>query len=226
MQDSATDKALQAPPGGGAEPALAGDRPAEAALAKFRTVLANCRARGFLAEAVADAAVARARLAELIPPGADIMTGGSQTLQQIGFMADIYSRRNGWESRRPAILAEDDDDERERLRRGATTADYIVGSVNALTVAGEAVCIDHGGTRVGAYCYGADKVIWVVGKNKLVPTLDAALRRAREHVFPLESARVRKEWNIDSGMFKTLVVEGEHRPGRIRVILVDQELGF
>lgn len=192
----------------------------------YQEILANCRVRGFLAEVVADGDSARARLAELIPPGADLTTGGSQTLYQIHFMDDVNARINGWRSRRHAILAEPDEHQREILRRAATSADYMIGSVNALTLSGQAVCADHGGTRVGAYCYGAEKVIWVVGKNKLVPTLDEALRRVREHVFPLESARVRREWNSDSAMFKTLIVEGEHRAERIRIILVDQDLGF
>lgn len=192
----------------------------------YQEVIRNCEKRGFLAELVPDAQAARERLAELIPPGADLTTGGSQTLYQIGFMDDIDAGRNGWVSRRTAIRAENDNAKRELLRRRATGADFIIGSVNALAATGEAVCIDHGGTRVGAYCYGAEQVIWVVGRNKIVPTLEDALRRAREYVFPLEDERVKREWGTDSAMFKTLIVEGEHRPNRIRVILVDQNLGF
>src|SRR3546814_2363517 len=55
-------------------------------------------------------------------------------------------------------------------------------------------------------------------RNKIVATLDDGLRRAREYVFPLENARVRQEWGQESAMFKTLIVEGEHLPGRIHKI--------
>lgn len=192
----------------------------------YTTLLSSCHARGFVAEVVADGATARDRLADLIPAGADITTGGSQTLRQIGFIEDVERGRRQWRYRRQAIHAEPDERERNLLRRAATSADFIVGSVNALSVDGVAVCIDHGGTRVGAYCFGAGKVIWVVGRNKIVATLDDGLRRAREYVFPLENARVRQEWGQESAMFKTLIVEGEHLPGRIHIIIVDQELGF
>src|SRR3546814_10519409 len=49
----------------------------------YTTLLSSCHARGFVAEVVADGATARDRLADLIPAGADITTGGSQTLRQI-----------------------------------------------------------------------------------------------------------------------------------------------
>jgi LUD domain len=93
-------------------------------------------------------------------------------------------------------------------------------------MSGEAVCVDHGGTRVSAYAYGAENVIWVIGTNKIVDTLEAALARVRDHVFPLEAARVRAEWNVESEMAKTLIISGEHKPGRIRIILVDESLGY
>lgn len=192
----------------------------------FQDVIEHCRKRGFLAELLPDGRAARARLAELIPQNGDLTTGGSQTLYQIGFMDDIDSGKNGWVSRRTAIRAENNVPKREHLRSLATTADIIVGSVNALTLTGVAVCIDHGGTRVGAYCYGANHVIWVVGRNKIVPTLEDGLRRAREHVYPLEAERVQREWGIESAMFKTVIIEGEHRPDRIRVLLVDEDLGY
>lgn len=192
----------------------------------FARLIENCKARNFTAEVVPDGASARARLAELIPEGADITTGGSMTLRDIGFIDDAQAGKNGWHYRRIAIYAEPDEFKRDVLRRSAMTAQYIIGSVNALSMDGQAVCIDHGGTRVGAYCYGTEKVIWVVGRNKIVPTLDDALARARGHVFALESERVRREWNSHSAMFKTLIFEGEHRPDRIHIVLVDEPLGF
>src|SRR3546814_19566860 len=75
------------------------------------------------------------------------------------FIEDVERGRRQWRYRRQAIHAEPDERERNLLRRAATSADFIVGSVNALSVDGVAVCIDHGGTRVGAYCVGAGKEI-------------------------------------------------------------------
>src|SRR3546814_13826592 len=81
------------------------------------------------------------------------------------FIEDVERGRRQWRYRRQAIHAEPDERERNLLRRAATSADFIVGSVNALSVDGVAVCIEHGGTRVGAYCFGAGKVIRMEGRR-------------------------------------------------------------
>src|SRR3546814_5903198 len=87
----------------------------------YTTLLSSCHARGFVAEVVADGATARDRLADLIPAGADITTGGSQTLRQIGFIEDVERGRRQWRYRRQAIHAEPDERERNLLRARKST---------------------------------------------------------------------------------------------------------
>lgn len=193
---------------------------------KLGALIGNCTARGFVVSLAADRASALNQVVELLPPEADVSTGGSVTLSEIGLIPLLEeSHPHRWRYRRAEVAKEPDEDRRRQMRRKAACCDWFVGSVNALALTGEAVCIDYGGTRVCAYAYGARNVIWVVGVNKVTDTLDAAVRRVREEVFPLEDERVRTQGSR-SRLGKTLIVEEEVFPERIRLILVDEVLGF
>jgi hypothetical protein len=189
-------------------------------------LIENCRSRGFEIEVLPSAESALERVIQLVPPGADVTTGSSQTLAEIGLLALLEEGAFGWRYRRTEIAQARSDEDRLALRRSATTAEYIVGSVNALAESGEAVIADFGGTRVGAYAYGANHVIWVVGINKVVSTLDQAIARVREHVLPLEVERVKKLWGVRCAVGKLMVIEEESQIGRIRLLLVGDSLGF
>jgi hypothetical protein len=69
-------------------------------------------------------------------------------------------------------------------------------------------------------------VILVIGSQKIVTDLDAALRRIYEHALPLESERLRGVFGIDSQVGKILIVNREVQPGRTTAILVREPLGF
>lgn len=201
------------------------DRQSPGRAIDLETVAANCVPRGFNPEVVVDRHEARRRVHDLIPAGADVTNGGSTTLHEIGLMEDLQSGES-WRWRRRAIYAMPESDKRVELRRWATTADYMVGSVNAMAATGETVSLDAGGTRVGGYAYGAGKVIWVVGRNKIVPTLSDAVERVRTHAFELEDERMRREMGQPAFAGKLLIVEREPLPDRIKLILVDEDLGF
>jgi hypothetical protein len=69
-------------------------------------------------------------------------------------------------------------------------------------------------------------VIWVVGTQKLVPTLSDGLRRIRDYCLPLESERALQIYGGPSAINKLLTINAEHEPGRITMVLVRQQLGF
>src|SRR5882672_12800537 len=92
-------------------------------------------------------------LVQRIPPGARVMNGGSATLEQIGFLEVLRDGRYDW--LRPAIAATEDRGERIRVRRQATTADWLVGGVNAITLGGEIVNVDGSGNRLAGYAFAA-----------------------------------------------------------------------
>ncbi len=69
-------------------------------------------------------------------------------------------------------------------------------------------------------------MIWVVGTQKLVRTLDQGYRRIQEFCYPLENERTRRVYGQASAINKLLIVQGEAVPDRIRIVLVKQLLGF
>lgn len=193
---------------------------------KLEIVRKAMEERGFTVEVVADKAAALRKIESLLPEGAEVMTGSSTTLQEIGFMGALEKNAKGWKNLGAAVWAENDEVKRNKLRRQATTADYFLASVNAVTEDGRLMAVDLTGSRVTALPFAAGKVILVVGKQKITQSLEDAMQRIREVVFPKEDARALKAYGMNSGFGKWVIVERELQPGRITVVLVDEALGF
>ena len=85
---------------------------------------------------------------------------------------------------------------------------------------------DATGSRQGGYVYGAAKVVWVVGINKIVADLDTAFRRLWEHCKPLEDARMKRMGASGTFVGKTVLYEKEAIPDRIVTILIAEALGY
>jgi hypothetical protein len=193
--------------------------------ATLERTTAALRERGLEALIVADAAAARRAVTEMIPAGAAVLTPPSQTLQEVGLLEEI-NESGRFVSLRNALLQLDFQTQRDEMRRLGGVPDVVVGSVQAITEDGIVVCASASGSQLGPYAYGAGRVIWVVGAQKVVPDLPAAFRRIREHCYPLEDARARGAYGQPSSISKTLVVEGERYPGRTTVVLIPEPLGF
>src|SRR6185295_10674227 len=146
-------------------------------LAVVERLAAALAARGISLARARDGRDALAQLLQRIPAGAQVMNGGSDTLEQIGFIEALRGGRYHW--LRPGIAATADREARTRARRQASTADWLVGGINAITLAGEIVNVDGSGNRLAGYAFGAGRVILVAGVNKIVPDLAAALERIR-----------------------------------------------
>ena len=69
-------------------------------------------------------------------------------------------------------------------------------------------------------------MILIVGSQKIVPDLDAAMRRISEVVFPYENAQVREKLGVDTVLEKVLIMYGEWLPGRTTVVLVREPVGI
>jgi hypothetical protein len=76
--------------------------------------------------------------------------------------------------------------------------------------------------------YGAGKVIWVVGAQKIVKDIEEGKKRIFQHTLPLESERANKAYHMASGsqVDKLLTYYREVNPQRVTLILVNQPLGF
>ena len=183
------------------------------------------RDRGISTEFVPDRTGALAALTRLIPDGAGVMTASSGTLEEIGFTILLRSGSHRWKDLRAEIQAENDASKRAELRKKATFSQFFLGSVHAVARTGEVLTASGGGSQLGAYAYTADKVVWVAGSQKIVPTLEDGFRRIREYSLPLEDARMKRLGFPGSSIGKILVVEKE-RPGRIHMVFVGENIGF
>jgi len=187
------------------------------------------RARGITVELVATKEAALARLQALIPAGAVVMTAGSVTLTQIGFDALLISGSHPWRNFKAELLAEKDPVKQSALRLQGITAEYFLGSVNAIAETGELVFASATGSQLPAYAFSSRNVIWVVGAQKITPTLEDALRRVREVALPMEDQR-QKSFGNKNGSFIGRILIFEREPAYLRrnlvLILVNEVLGF
>jgi len=168
---------------------------------------------------------ARSYVLDLIPSGAEVYNSPSRTLELIGLEEDI-EHPTRFQSVRARLHALDRVTQRQEMRKLGASPDVLVGSVHAITEQGEVVIASAVGSQLGPAASGAGAVIWVVGTQKLVHTLEDGFRRIREYSFPLESERTQRVYGQPSAINKILIVNGEAYPGRITVVLVKQQLGF
>jgi LUD domain len=188
--------------------------------------IAGLRARNFNPVLVEDKKEALAKLQQMVPAGAEVMTGSSTTLIEIGLIDLLKEGKHPWRAWKDRILAEKDQAKQTDLRRASTTSEYFLGSVQAVTETGQVLGVDASGSRQGAYVFGAKHVIWVAGVNKIVFDLDMAFRRLHEHIVPLEDARMKKTGAPGTFIGKMVVYEREGIPDRISTIVIREKLGF
>ena len=186
---------------------------------------AALEANGMTVLRASDAADARGIVLDLIPAGAEVHQGASQTLEVTGITAAL-EEPGRYEPLRPRIWAMDRAIERDEIRRLATTPQVMLGSVHAVTETGSLIAASSSGSQLAAYAAGAGRAILVVGGQKIVTDVEEGLRRINEYAFPLEDARALEAYGVHSGVNKVLIINREVSPGRITVVLVDEVLGF
>ena len=192
---------------------------------RLERAAAALTAKNFAVEILDDAAAARARIKELIPEGASVFTGASETLRLSGIDADINTSGR-YQAVKPRVLAMDRATEGDEIRRLISTPDVVVGSVAAVTETGSLVIASASGSQLPGYAGGAARAIWIVGAQKVVPDLNAALRRVEEHALPLENARAQIAYGQPSAVNRLLVLNAEFSPGRGTVLLLREAIGF
>jgi LUD domain len=182
-------------------------------------------AHGFTVEILEDAAAARARVRELIPEGASVFTGASETLRLSGIDEDVNASGR-YDAIRPRGLAMDRATQADEMRRMFATPDYALGSVAAVTETGSVVIASGTGSQLPGYAGAAAHAIWIVGAQKVVPDMATALRRLEEHCLPLETARSLRVYGVPSAVNKLLILNAELVPGRGTVLLLREPIGF
>jgi LUD domain len=179
---------------------------------------------GYGVEVVDDLDAARRVVLARIPAGSSVMTNTSVTLAETG-IADAINDGGRYESARNKMFALDFATQAQEMKVIGGQPDYALGSVHAVTRDGTLVIASASGSQLASYAWGAANVIFVVGAQKLVPTLAAAHERVYQHSLRLEDARAQAAYGQHSSVGKVLEIHQE-LPGRIHVVLVRQPVGF
>jgi len=167
---------------------------------------------------------ARRGVLQLIPLGAEVHSGKSKTLVDTGLWAELFESGR-YDALRPKYMKMDRATQEREIRKMISAPDYMVGSVHAITEAGDLVTASATASQLGPYAVGAGKLILVAGSQKIVPDLDAALKRIEEVVRPWEDASVMERMKTHTIVGKILIIRREWQPGRTTVFLVREPLG-
>ena len=178
-----------------------------------------------------------AEIINMIPHGSLVGLGGSESIIESGLVEELRKLDIRLLDRYRQGISEEEVD---KMRREGLLSDVYITSSNAVTLDGKLVNIDGTGNRVAAMIYGPSKVIFLVGINKVVRTVDDALTRIKNHTAPLNSVRV----GIETPCYhlgycndphchpphricsQIVIIEANGIPGRIKVVLAGQELGY
>jgi acyl-CoA hydrolase len=196
--------------------------PDEAALSATVVALEE---HGFSVEVVDDLDAARQAVLARIPEGSSVMTNTSVTLAEAGIADAINDGAGRWESARNKMFALDFATQGQEMKAIGGQPDYALGSVHAVTRDGTLVIASASGSQLASYAWGGANVIFVVGAQKLVPTLEAAHRRIYQHSLPLEDTRAQAAYGQHSQVGKILEIHQE-LPGRIHIVLIRQQVGY
>ena len=202
---------------------------------KKSEIIASLTARGFKAQYHATAQSVCDGILKLIPVSATVGIPGSVTVRQIGIIEQLITRGNTVYEHWKSHLSESND--QDHRRREGNTDFYITGT-NALTIHGDIINIDGVGNRVADMIFGPKHVVFVIGMNKIVCSIEEGIRRSKEVAAVMNARRVK----ADTPCAQTGVCvdcDTTHRICRVTsiiqyrpfqtemtVMLVDQDLGF
>jgi len=170
---------------------------------------------------------AKKKVLSLIPEKSEVMTMTSVTLDDVG-VSDIINKSGKYNATRDKIYLMDRNTQKMEMKKLGSTPEYVVGSIHAITEDGKLIIASKTGSQLPAYAYGAGKVIFVAGAQKIVKNLDEAMKRIYDYVLPLESERANKAYNITegSGVNKMLIINKEVEKDRIFIIIIKEKIGF
>ena len=196
-----------------------------ASTAELEALAARLKERNFEPVIVEDAAAARTAVLERLPEGSEVHTAKSKTLEDIGVLQELMES-DRYDFLRKRYFKMDRNTQAREMRKLVAAPDIMVGSVQAVTEAGQLVVASASGSQMGPYSAASGKLIVVVGSQKIVPDLEAAMRRIHEYVTPYEDARLRAQMGVGTKLARVLILEQDFMPGHTTVILVKQPVGY
>ncbi|MCH4280979.1 lactate utilization protein [Firmicutes bacterium AM31-12AC] len=197
-------------------------------------VVKNLESRNMEAYFVKTKEEALKKALELIPEGSSISWGGTVSAKEIGLLDAVHEGNYEVYDREEAQTPE----LKNEIAHKALDCDFFIGSTNALAENGVMVNIDGNANRVAAFAFGPKNVLLIVGMNKVVKSEEDAMGRARNEAAPINAQR----FGLDTPCSKNgmcydckspdciccqiLITRYSRAAKRIKVILVDENLGF
>ena len=175
------------------------------------------------------------KVSEFLKEGDTVSVGGSMTLFETGIIEYLRNGKFKFLDRYREGLSSA---EIKEVFRNSFSADVYLTSSNALTENGELFNVDGTGNRVAAMLYGPDKVIVIVGENKIVKNVDQAILRNKEMSAPANCKRLsRKTPCVHTGHCMDcssdericndyVLIRRQSIKGRLKVIIVGKSLGY
>lgn len=170
----------------------------------------------------------------LMEKGSKIAWGGSMSIIEAGLMDAI---KNGDYEIIDRDTAKTPEEQREMFGK-ICMSDYFLMSTNAITLDGELVNIDGRGNRLAPFIYGPQNVILMVGMNKVVADVESGYKRVKTDACPPNGVRLKRNipcaitgkcadcMSPDCFCNQIVVTRRSGVQGRIKVILVGEELGY
>lgn len=169
-----------------------------------------------------------------IPAGSSITWGGSESVEECGLMDAI---KNGSYTLLDRAAAKTPEEKREFYGR-AVMADVFLMSTNAITYNGELINIDGNGNRLACLMQGPKEVFIIAGMNKFVSSIEEGIQRIEHTTAPANVQRLRKDtpcrtlgkcahcFSESSICSHTVITRRSSHPGRIKLFIVPENLGY
>ena len=152
----------------------------------MKSLISHLKRRNIEAYYCPTAKEAVSKVSSLINDGDTVTWGGSATVRDIGLPEFLKSRGTLNILDRDSVPTPE---EKQQMYLQAFSADVYLTSANAISEDGVIVNIDGNGNRVAAITWGPKKVIFIIGINKVSPTIESALERARNIAAPVNAKR-------------------------------------
>ncbi len=169
-----------------------------------------------------------------IPAGSSVSWGGSESLRECGLMDAIKDGSYTLIDRTAAKTPE----EKQEIYGRAVMADFYLMSTNAITYEGELINIDGVGNRLACLMHGPKEVFIIIGMNKFVGSIDEGIHRIENIAAPANVQRLNRNtpchtlgkcahcFSEESVCSHTVITRRSPHPGRIKVFLVPEYLGY
>ena len=200
---------------------------------KLLTTAKALERHGFTAFVCETSEEAIEKALSLLSEGCSITWGGSMTIRDMGLTEAV--------KKGPYRVFDRDlipPAERAAFYKEHYFSDWFFMSSNAVTEDGTLLNLDGGGNRVASLVFGPDRVLVVAGVNKITKDLTEAYHRVREVAAPRNMQRFDTQTpckktgkchdclSPQTSCCSMVYTRYCQSPGRVTVILVNENLGY